>query len=101
MGWGSVFSYVEVARRISHRALSPILVGGLLYSLGAMFNLLRHPVLWPGVFEAHELFHLFVVAGSLAHFRFVLAVVVPYASGHEMSLNLVDPNSRMLSQGPT
>jgi hemolysin III len=84
MGWGAVFCYFEVARRLSCRALLPIPVGGLLYSLGAVCNLLRQPVLWPGVFQAHELFHLFVLAGSLVHFRFVLRVVVPFAPGPGM-----------------
>ncbi len=50
MGWGSVFCYVEVARRLSHRALLPIVAGGVFYSLGAFINLLHQPVLWPGVF---------------------------------------------------
>jgi hemolysin III len=81
MGWVSIFCYFEVARRLSHRVLFPVLVGGVLYSVGAVFNLLHRPVLWPGVFQAHELFHLFVVAGSLVHFWFVLTVVVPFADG--------------------
>ena len=51
MGWGALFCYFEVARRLSHRALIPIVAGGVLYSLGAIFNLLRGPVLWPGVFQ--------------------------------------------------
>jgi hemolysin III len=98
MGWGSVFCYVEVARRLSHRALSPVVVGGVLYSLGALINLLHHPVLWPGVFQSHELFHLFVVGGSLAHFWFVLTVAVPYAFEPEASPTspLADPDPRIM-----
>jgi hemolysin III len=90
MGWGSIFCYVEVARRLSHRILLPVVVGGLLYSLGAVFNLLHRPVLWPGVFQAHELFHFFVVAGSLVHFWFILTVVVPFANGPDIALPLAD-----------
>ena len=54
MGWGALFCYFEVARRLSHRAMIPIVAGGVLYSLGAIFNLLHEPVLWPGVFQAHR-----------------------------------------------
>jgi hemolysin III len=79
MGWAGVFFYQEFTRMLSRRALAPIVVGGILYSVGALFNLLRWPVLWPGVFEAHELFHLFVVAGSMAHFNFMFRVVAPYS----------------------
>jgi hemolysin III len=81
MGWGVVLCYSEIAQVVSHRALLPIVVGGLAYSVGAVLNLLHWPVLLPGVFGAHELFHLFVLAGSLAHYRFILRVVVPFAQG--------------------
>jgi hemolysin III len=79
MGWCAVFCYSEVARLLSHRALLPVLLGGILYSIGAILNLLQQPALWPGVFQAHELFHLLVIAGSLAHFQFMLKVIVPFA----------------------
>ena len=65
MGWGAIFCYFEIARRLSHRPLRPILVGGILYTVGAVLNLAGWPVLWPGVCGAHEVFHLFVMAGSL------------------------------------
>jgi hemolysin III len=77
MGWGALFCYFEVSRRVSHRAMLPIVAGGVLYSVGATFNLLHRPVLWPGVIQSHELFHFFVVAASLLHFYFILTVVGP------------------------
>ena len=46
-----------------------------------MLNLLRRPILWPGVFGVHDLFHLLVMAGGLAHFWFILKVVVPFGRG--------------------
>jgi hemolysin III len=79
MGWGALFCYIELTRRLSHRTMLPIVVGGVLYSLGAIFNLLHFPVLWPGIFEAHELFHILVVAASVCHFCFILKVVGPSA----------------------
>jgi hemolysin III len=78
MGWGVVVCYARVARVISHRGLLPLVLGGLSYSVGAVLNLLSWPALWPGVFGTHALFHLFVIAGSLAHFWFILKVVVPF-----------------------
>jgi hemolysin III len=58
--------------------LRPIIAGGLFYSVGAVLNVLHWPVLYPGTFGTHELFHLFVLAGSLAHYLFILKVVIPY-----------------------
>ena len=79
MGWGALVCYIELMRVLSHRALFPLLLGGLFYSVGAILNVLHWPVIWSGVFEAHEVFHLLVMAGSLCHFWFVLKVVVPYS----------------------
>ena len=81
MGWGVVVCYFEIAQAVSHRALLPIVVGGVSYSVGAVLNLLHWPVILPGIFGAHEIFHFFVLAGSLAHYRFILKVVVPFAQG--------------------
>jgi hemolysin III len=78
MGWAAVFCYFEVAQAVTHRALLPVVLGGLAYSIGAVLNVLHWPVLFPGVFDTHELFHVFVLAGSLAHYRFILKVVVPF-----------------------
>lgn len=78
LGWGVVVCYSELARAVSHRALRPLIAGGLLYSVGAIFNVLHWPALWPGQFGVHDLFHLFVLAGSAAHYRLVLRVVVPF-----------------------
>jgi hemolysin III len=75
MGWGAVFCYLELARVHSHRTVFPLLLGGILYSVGAVMNLAHWPDLWPGVFGPHELFHLFVMAGSAAHFVFMHEVV--------------------------
>ena len=79
MGWGALVCYAKVAQAVSHRAMVPILVGGLSYSVGAVLNLLHWPVLLPGIFGAHELFHFFVLVGSAAHYLFILKVVVPFA----------------------
>jgi hemolysin III len=81
MGWGAVACYFEIAQAVPHRTLLPIVVGGLAYSVGALLNLLHWPVLFPGVFSTHELFHFFVLAGSVAHYQFILKVVVPLAPG--------------------
>ena len=84
MGWGSIACYAQLARVVSHRALRPLVAGGLLYSIGAVVNLLHWPTLWPGQFGAHELFHLFVMAGSVAHYRLMLQVVVPFDPGPDL-----------------
>ncbi len=80
MGWGSLFCYRELARTYSHRTLLPLPLGGIFYSVGAVINLLKWPVISPGVFASHEMFHLFVIAGSACHVYFMLRVVIPAPS---------------------
>ncbi|MDB5349548.1 MAG: putative rane protein hemolysin [Planctomycetota bacterium] len=75
MGWGGLWCYFGMRPSLSHAQLARIPLGGVLYTIGALFHVLKHPVLWPGVFEAHELFHLFVIAGAVAHFTFILTHV--------------------------
>jgi hemolysin III len=78
MGWIGCVTYFELVRHLSHAKLRPMWVGGLFYSVGALINLAQWPALAPPVFGAHELFHLFVMVGSLWHYYFMLAVLVPY-----------------------
>ena len=78
MGWLALLCYFEMLRLLSHRAMFLVVLGGVLYSIGALINLANGPILVPGVFGAHELFHVFVMAGSLAHFSFMLQYVAPY-----------------------
>ena len=49
MGWGSLFCYRELARTYSHRTLLPLPLGGMFYTVGAVINLAKWPVLSPGV----------------------------------------------------
>jgi hypothetical protein len=48
------------------------------YSVGAVLNSLQWPEPYPPVFGAHEVFHLFVMTGSLFHYYFMLSAVLPY-----------------------
>ena len=44
--------------------------GGLTYSAGAIVYAIKRPNPFPRVFGFHEIWHLFVVAGSALHFGF-------------------------------
>ena len=77
LGWGALFCYFHLAQTYSHATLLPLPLGGVFYSVGAILNILHWPVLIPGVFAAHELFHFFVIAGSASHIHFMLKMVVP------------------------
>ncbi len=77
MGWGALFCYFDLAKRHSHATLLPLPLGGFFYSIGAILNLMKWPVILPGVLGAHELLHFLVIAGSTCHVFFMGKVVAP------------------------
>ncbi len=67
MGWVALLAAPALARALTGWGMVWVLAGGVLYSFGALIYALRRPILWPGLLEAHELWHLFVLAGSGCH----------------------------------
>jgi hemolysin III len=57
--------------------LGLLLIGGLVYMVGFVVYYFKWPDPWPQTFGHHELWHLFVMGGSLCHFLFMLLFVVP------------------------
>lgn len=78
MGWSSIFFYFELARILPYRGLRLLTWGSVVYGIGALINLAHWPDPWPDVFGHHEIFHLLAMAGSVAHFRFMLDYIAPY-----------------------
>jgi hemolysin III len=71
LGWvGGAFTYL-LWYRFGMRFLVPLLVGAACYSIGGITEYFGWPVLIPHVVEAHEIFHLWVLAGAACHYNFV------------------------------
>lgn len=77
MGWFAVLPIRALSERLSVPAVSLLVLGGLFYTVGMVLLVTKRPRLFPRVFSYHEVFHLLVVSGSLAHFLMVLWYVVP------------------------
>jgi hemolysin III len=60
------------------QATAVFALGGILYAIGAVIYALRRPNPWPRFFGFHELFHLFVIAGSTAFLIGIWRWVVPF-----------------------
>lgn len=71
MGWLGLVAMVAVARRYGHRAIWPLVAGGVTYTLGAVIEVVEPPALVSGVIRAHEIFHLAVLGGLALHWRFI------------------------------
>lgn len=82
LGWGGVLPLIlalSLATVLALPGLEWLFLGGLIYSAGFVVYYRRRPDFWPGVFGHHELWHLFVLAGSLCHYLFILWYVAPAA----------------------
>lgn len=78
MGWFAVIPLVELVRRLSDGAILLMFLSGLLYTVGLVLFSVRRPRLFPRFFSYHEVFHVFVISASAAHFAMILLYVVPY-----------------------
>ena len=79
-GWLAVLLLVPLSQRLPWPAMSLLILGGILYTLGMVFYATKRPRLWPRVFSYHEVFHLFVVAGSAAHYAMTFAYVARFGA---------------------
>lgn len=77
MGWVAVVAASAIFRAVPSGGIAWIVGGGLVYSAGAVIYGLKRPNPVPGVFGFHELWHLFVMAGSACHFWVMLRYIAP------------------------
>lgn len=74
MGWLVVLAFSPIMKALSSSAFMWLLVGGIIYTVGGVIYALKLPLLqkfnWKN-FGNHELFHCFVMLGSLCHFILV------------------------------
>ncbi len=75
MGWMAVIEIVPLTQTLPLPALLWLFGGGLAYSAGAVIYALERPDPYPLVFGHHEIFHIFVLAGSALHFVFIMRYV--------------------------
>jgi len=77
LGWLALVSAGELAARLSAGPLALLVLGGALYSLGAIVYAVGKPDPWPRVFGHLEVFHVLVIAGSALHYSLVAIYVLP------------------------
>lgn len=76
VGWLGVIPAYEVATRMHVGAIATLMIGGLLYTIGAAVYALKRPNPLPRYFGFHEVFHVFVIAGTAVHFTLIAAYVL-------------------------
>ncbi len=79
MGWMAVIAFVPLLQTLPVAAFNWLLAGGIFYTVGALIYAVQRPDPFPNVFGFHDIFHVFVLAGSAFHFVFMLRYVLPTA----------------------
>ena len=75
MGWLAVVALIPLARTLPAAGMAWLVAGGALYTVGGVL----YAVKWPGRdnprFGCHEIFHVFILLGSLCHFFLMYNVI--------------------------
>ena len=69
MGWLCIVAIAPIIHSLSHASFGWLLAGGIIYTVGGVIYALKIPWFenhWKN-FGLHEIFHLFVMGGSLCH----------------------------------
>ena len=77
MGWTCVLAFTQILNSMSTAAFLWLLAGGVIYTVGGVIYALKLPLfnLKHKNFGSHEIFHLFVMGGSICHFIFMYLYV--------------------------
>lgn len=78
MGWECVLVFGPLVETLETGAFWWLLIGGLFYTVGGVIYALKIPFLnhLHKYFGLHEIFHLFIMAGSVCHFVFMFNYVI-------------------------
>ena len=75
-GWIGFASVVKLGRQIGYRQVLPVVYAGVIFSLGAILEACRWPVLIAGWVESHEIFHFAVILGIGTLWLFIRQLLV-------------------------
>ena len=68
LGWAAIFMIKPLSQVLSPISLFLLVFGGVLYTVGGVIYGLKPKKLQFGKFGFHEIFHIFIILGSLCHF---------------------------------
>lgn len=75
MGWLGILAAPQMPKVLPAEAISWLITGGVIYTLGAVVYATKRLNFVPGKFGFHEAWHIFVLLGAGAHFAAVMMVI--------------------------
>lgn len=76
MGWLVLIAFMPLEKAIPLGGIVLLAAGGITYTLGAVIYAVKWPKINSKMFGFHEIFHLFVMGGSLFHVLFMFQYIL-------------------------
>jgi len=75
MGWLIVAAAGEMAKTLPAEVLTWLIIGGVIYTLGAIVYITKKMDFIPEIFGFHEVWHIFVILAATAHYISILIFI--------------------------
>ncbi|MCO1603975.1 PAQR family membrane homeostasis protein TrhA [Desulfosporosinus nitroreducens] len=79
LGWIALVPFLQLIKNLPMGAIILMALGGLTYTVGAIIYATKICDFFPKRFGFHEIFHLFIGAGSIVHYIMILIYIIPMA----------------------
>lgn len=76
IGWFAIFAIYPLSQVLMPQALFLLVLGGIMYTIGGVIYALKDDKFKIGAFGTHEIFHVFILLGTLCHFIAVFLYVL-------------------------
>lgn len=76
IGWFAIFAIYPLSQILPNTGLMLLVLGGLLYTIGGVIYALKSKAIHIGAFGNHEIFHIFIMLGTLCHYLCVFNYVL-------------------------
>lgn len=79
MGWLLLIPIQQILASMTSSQQTLLFAGGAAFTTGAVFYAARKPLMLPGLFSFHELFHVMVLIGAGCHYAMIYSALPPGA----------------------
>jgi hemolysin III len=77
LGWIAIIPFAKLVQNFPTEAIVLMVAGGVAYTSGGVIFATKIFDFFPDKFGFHEVFHLFVMAGTILHFIMIVMFVLP------------------------
>lgn len=76
IGWFAIFAIYPMSQVLDIAGLIWLILGGIMYTIGGIIYALKSKKIRIGAFGGHEIFHVFIMLGTLCHFICVFIYIL-------------------------